>query len=129
MPGSPARPASNCRRPARTRRRRRCTSHSAGLETTPISSMAGHCDGGTRPVSASASDCRLLGVQVGRAEPLLVGAREVLSGIRKSAVVGPVPVRALGLEGDEQADPSVHGGLSKAVYAYPIEHYAFWNEC
>lgn len=79
-------------------------------------------------MSASASGCRLLGVQVGRAEPLLVGAHEVLSGIRKRAVVGPVPVRALGLEGDEQADPSAHGGLSKAVYAYPIEHYAFWNE-
>jgi MOSC domain-containing protein YiiM len=36
-------------------------------------------------------------------------------------------VRALGLGGDEQADLSVHGGLSKAVYAYPAAHYAFWQ--
>jgi MOSC domain-containing protein YiiM len=38
-----------------------------------------------------------------------------------------IAVQALGLEGDEQADPTVHGGLSKAVYAYPHEHYAFWQ--
>jgi MOSC domain-containing protein YiiM len=38
-----------------------------------------------------------------------------------------VAVRALGLEGDEQADLSVHGGPGKAVYAYPREHYAFWR--
>jgi MOSC domain-containing protein YiiM len=36
-------------------------------------------------------------------------------------------VRPLGLEGDEQADPSVHGGLTKALYAYPIAHYPFWQ--
>ena len=70
---------------------------------------------------------RLLGLQVGRARPLDVGGREVLSGIRKHAAPGRVPVRALGLAGDEQADLSVHGGLSKAVYAYPVEHYPFWN--
>ena len=39
----------------------------------------------------------------------------------------PVEVRPLGLAGDEQADPSVHGGLAKAVYAYPVEHYPFWQ--
>jgi len=38
-----------------------------------------------------------------------------------------VAVRPLGLAGDEQADLSVHGGLNKAVYAYPSEHYAFWQ--
>ena len=37
-------------------------------------------------------------------------------------------VRKIGLEGDEQADFSVHGGLNKAIYAYPLEHYSFWNE-
>jgi MOSC domain-containing protein YiiM len=42
-------------------------------------------------------------------------------------VAGPVDVRAMGLHGDEQADLSVHGGLSKAVYAYPSEHYPFWQ--
>ena len=39
-----------------------------------------------------------------------------------------MPVQSLGLLGDEQADLSVHGGLDKAVYAYPSEHYAFWRE-
>ncbi len=51
----------------------------------------------------------------------------VLSAIRKSSVPGPVAVRLMGLQGDEQADLSVHGGVSKAVYAYPQEHYAFWQ--
>lgn len=51
----------------------------------------------------------------------------VLSAIRKLPVQGPVAVRLMGLQGDEQADLSVHGGVSKAVYAYPQEHYAFWQ--
>jgi MOSC domain-containing protein YiiM len=38
-----------------------------------------------------------------------------------------VAVNRLGLAGDEQADLSVHGGLDKAVYAYPMAHYAFWQ--
>jgi MOSC domain-containing protein YiiM len=71
---------------------------------------------------------QLLGVQVGQVRPLDVGDREVLSGIRKQAIRGAVAVNALGLAGDEQADPTVHGGLVKAVYAYPVEHYAFWRE-
>ncbi|MGB5103146.1 MAG: MOSC domain-containing protein [Steroidobacteraceae bacterium] len=70
----------------------------------------------------------VVSVQVGRAEPLQVGDQSVMSGIRKLPVQGPVEVRALGLAGDEQADPTVHGGLAKAVYAYPVEHYAFWRE-
>ena len=43
-------------------------------------------------------------------------------------MAGPAAVRALGLAGDEQADLSVHGGLQKAVYAYPREHLPFWRE-
>ena len=54
-------------------------------------------------------------------------ARQVLTAIGKQPVSGPVAVRSLGLAGDEQADLSVHGGLSKSVYAYPQEHYAFWQ--
>lgn len=50
------------------------------------------------------------------------------TGIHKQCVAGAVAVRRLGLEGDEQADLSVHGGLDKAVYAYPVEHYDFWRE-
>ncbi len=66
-------------------------------------------------------------VNVARASLRNIGARQVLTAIGKKPVSGPVEVRALGLVGDEQADPSVHGGLSKAVYAYPQEHYAFWR--
>lgn len=70
---------------------------------------------------------RVRHVNVSLARPLLVGRREVLSGIGKRPVEGPVDVRPLGLAGDEQADLTVHGGLSKAVYAYPSEHYPFWQ--
>lgn len=61
------------------------------------------------------------------AEDLPTEAGTVKSAIRKRPVEGPVPVRLMGLQGDEQADLSVHGGVSKAVYAYPHEHYAFWQ--
>ncbi|MBI5257002.1 MAG: MOSC domain-containing protein [Burkholderiales bacterium] len=58
---------------------------------------------------------------------MTIAGRPVPSAIRKQPVAGEVAVRPLGLAGDEQADQSVHGGLSKAVYAYPLEHYAFWQ--
>ncbi len=70
---------------------------------------------------------QLLSLNLAPAETLLTAQGPVPSGIRKRAQTGPVAVRALGLAGDEQADPSVHGGLSKALYAYPQEHYAFWQ--
>jgi MOSC domain-containing protein YiiM len=70
---------------------------------------------------------RVLSVNTGSARPLRIGQRNFLSAIGKSAVAGPVAVGRLGLHGDEQADPSVHGGLDKAVYAYPSEHLAFWQ--
>jgi MOSC domain-containing protein YiiM len=66
-------------------------------------------------------------LNIARAEPLQTPQGEVLSGIRKRAVGGAVEVRPLGLAGDEQADLSVHGGLGKAVYAYPLEHYPVWQ--
>ena len=70
---------------------------------------------------------RVLSVNVGRASQRRIGDRQVLTAIVKQPVEGPVPVRSLGLAGDEQADLSVHGGLAKSVYAYPHEHYAFWQ--
>lgn len=73
------------------------------------------------------SAMQLVGVQTGVARKVLVGGRSVTTAIRKTAVSGGVKVHALGLEGDEQVDLSVHGGLEKAVYAYPSEHYAFWQ--
>jgi len=70
---------------------------------------------------------QLVGVQLGQARKVLMGGRAVMTAIRKTEVSGPVAVRPLGLEGDEQVDLSVHGGLEKAVYAYPSEHYEFWR--
>jgi MOSC domain-containing protein YiiM len=70
---------------------------------------------------------RVVSVNTGAVRPLRIGSRNVPSGIGKSAVTGPVAVMPLGLLGDEQADLSVHGGLDKAVYAYPQEHYALWQ--
>lgn len=72
-------------------------------------------------------DGRLLGVNVAAASTTVIDGRPVLTAIGKRAVEGSVAVRPLGLAGDEQADLSVHGGLAKAVYAYPSEHYAFWQ--
>jgi MOSC domain-containing protein YiiM len=51
----------------------------------------------------------------------------VTTGIFKEPVKGPLMLRKLNLDGDGQADLTVHGGVSKAVYAYPSEHYAFWR--
>ena len=59
--------------------------------------------------------------------PLIKLQGAVASGICKRAREGAVDVKPLGLDGDEQADLTVHGGLSKAVYAYPSEHYDFWR--
>ena len=52
---------------------------------------------------------------------------EVRTGIFKEPVDGPVMMRRLNLDGDRQADLTVHGGPAKAVYAYPSEHYPLWK--
>ena len=51
----------------------------------------------------------------------------VLSAINKAPVIGAVMVRTLNIDGDEQADLTVHGGVDKAVYCYPAEHYPAWQ--
>lgn len=70
---------------------------------------------------------QLLSVQVGVARRIKIGERSILTAYGKQPVAQAVPVLPLGLMGDEQADLSIHGGLEKAVYAYPSEHYAFWQ--
>ena len=70
---------------------------------------------------------QLLSIQVGPARRIRIGGRGILTGFVKRPVTGNVPVLPLGLPGDEQADLSIHGGLEKAVYAYPSEHYAYWQ--
>lgn len=52
----------------------------------------------------------------------------VLTAIFKMPVAGKIALRRLNLEGDRQADLTVHGGPHKAVYGYPSEHYTFWRK-
>lgn len=70
---------------------------------------------------------QLLAIQTGQVRPLMVGGRKLMSAIGKTTVSGSIEVGLLGLAGDEQADLSVHGGLSKAVYALPSEHLPWWQ--
>jgi len=70
---------------------------------------------------------KILSVNVATVQPLLIGAKRVMSAIAKQPQTGPVAYGGMGLAGDEQADPTVHGGLSKAIYAYPSEHLPFWQ--
>jgi MOSC domain-containing protein YiiM len=89
-------------------------------------------------------EARLLSVNIGEVQQLDVGSPgsglQVESAIRKRSIssigsIGSihdatpaVEVGRLGLAGDEQADLSVHGGLDKAVYLYPVEHYEWWRQ-
>jgi len=84
---------------------------------------------------------RLLSISTGKIAPLFGSQAEglpnasyrlVVSGIHKHSISNltipnPIAINKLGVQGDEQADLTVHGGLEKAIYVYPIEHYAFWN--
>ena len=71
---------------------------------------------------------KLISVQVGVPRKVLQNGEEVLTGIFKAPVLGRVHMGTLDLEGDRQADLTVHGGRDKAVYAYPSEHYPFWEK-
>lgn len=92
-------------------------------------------DTGTPATSHTANDvgpCRVVSVNVARVTHVEIQGRRILTAIGKQAVSTlaqreRIAVGAMGLAGDEQADLSVHGGLSKAVYAYPLAHYAFWQ--
>ncbi len=67
-------------------------------------------------------------VNVGLPREISWKGRTVTTGIFKSPVDGPIALRKHNLDGDEQADLSVHGGPTKAVYVYPLQHYAYWRE-
>jgi MOSC domain-containing protein YiiM len=69
----------------------------------------------------------LISLQVGLPRIVPSHGEPVATGIFKSPVPGRVLMRTLNLDGDRQADLSVHGGQDKAVYAYPSEHYPFWK--
>ena len=71
---------------------------------------------------------RLVSVNIGHPREVIYKGKTVTTGIFKEPVEGRIRLRTLNLDGDRQADLSVHGGLSKAAYAYPIEHYEYWRE-
>jgi MOSC domain-containing protein YiiM len=71
---------------------------------------------------------KVISVNAGLPRDLLSGDRSILTGIIKTPIPGPVRVRTLNLDGDGQADLTVHGGIDKAVYLYPSEHYEFWQK-
>jgi MOSC domain-containing protein YiiM len=79
---------------------------------------------------------KLISINSGKVGPLFTNQHPdhamVMSGIKKSSIShagqpSPVDINTLGVIGDEQADLTVHGGLEKAIYVYPLEHYPFWN--
>ena len=70
---------------------------------------------------------RIISLNVGLPRVVESHGEPVVTGIFKEPVEGPVMLRTLNLDGDRQADLTVHGGISKAVYAYPLEHYEFWR--
>ena len=68
---------------------------------------------------------KLLSLNVSLPRIVEYNGEPVATGIFKQPVPGPLMLRRLNLDGDRQDDLSVHGGLSKAVYGYPSEHYEF----
>ena len=70
---------------------------------------------------------RLVSLNTGLPREVTWHGRRVLTGIFKQPMDGRVTLRQLNLEGDRQADLTVHGGQHKAVYCYPTEHYEYWK--
>jgi len=71
---------------------------------------------------------KILSVNVGLPREVEWHGRVVTTSIFKEPVAGRVALRKLNLDGDRQADLSVHGGKHKAVYCYPLKHYAYWKK-
>jgi MOSC domain-containing protein YiiM len=70
---------------------------------------------------------KLISVNVGLPREVQWQGKTVLTSIWKSPVDARIGVSKLNLQGDKQSDLSVHGGIDKAVYAYPSEHYSYWR--
>jgi MOSC domain-containing protein YiiM len=71
---------------------------------------------------------KVLSVNVGLPKKVLFNGQTVTTAIFKDPVKGPLMLRKLNLDGDKQADLTVHGGVNKAVYSYPAEHYDYWRK-
>jgi len=74
------------------------------------------------------AEMKLISVNVSLPRVAMSNGEPVSTGIFKEPVAGRVMLRTLNLDGDRQADLSVHGGPSKAVYVYPSEHYDYWKQ-
>ncbi|NJL40425.1 MAG: MOSC domain-containing protein [Leptolyngbyaceae cyanobacterium SL_5_9] len=70
----------------------------------------------------------IISVNVGLPREVNWNGRAVSTGIFKEPIAGRIKVRSLNLEGDQQADLTVHGGVDKAVYAYSVESYDYWRD-
>ena len=70
---------------------------------------------------------KLISVNVGLPREVIYNGNPIMTGIFKEPIEGRITLRRLNLDGDRQADLSVHGGTDKAVYAYPVEHYDYWR--
>jgi MOSC domain-containing protein YiiM len=70
----------------------------------------------------------IISVNVGLPREVSWNGRTVSTGIFKEPVTGRINVRSLNLDGDRQADLTVHGGIDKAVYAYSVEAYDYWRD-
>lgn len=74
------------------------------------------------------TEMKLLSVNVGLPRDVKWNGRIIRTSIFKTPVAGRVQVRKINLNGDQQSDLTVHGGVDKAVYVYPSEHYPFWRD-
>jgi MOSC domain-containing protein YiiM len=70
----------------------------------------------------------LVAVNVGTPREVRAGKHLVRTAIWKEPVPGRVAVRGVNIEGDDQADRTVHGGPDKAIYAYALEDTAWWED-
>ena len=70
---------------------------------------------------------KILSINVGLPREVAWRGKTFRTSIFKAPVSGRVRVARLNLQGDQQSDPTVHGGTDKAIYAYSSEHYAFWR--
>jgi MOSC domain-containing protein YiiM len=70
---------------------------------------------------------KLISVNVGLPREITVGGKTVRTSIWKNPVQCRVHASTLNLDGDQQSDLSVHGGVDKAVYLYASEHYSYWR--
>jgi MOSC domain-containing protein YiiM len=70
---------------------------------------------------------KVVSVNTGLPRDVTWRGRIVTTGTFKEAVYGRVSLGKLNLDGDGQADLSVHGGQYKAVYCYPLVHYDYWK--